>query len=80
MALMVYRLLEKKLQEKYTCSTIIKGLQDLNFYEVKGDGFIPTYTRSDFTDALHDAFGFRTDYEIVTLKQMKNILKITRRQ
>ena len=79
MALMVYRLLEKKLQEKYTCSTIIKGLQDLNFYEVKGDGFIPTYTRSDFTDALHDAFGFRTDYEIVTLKQMKNILKITRR-
>lgn len=79
MALMVYRLLEKKLQEKYTCSTIIKGLQDLNFYEVKGDGFIPTYTRSDFTDALHDAFGFRTDYEIITLKQMKNILKITRR-
>lgn len=79
MALMIYRLLEKKLQEKYTCSTIIKGLQDLNFYEVKGDGFIPTYTRSDFTDALHDAFGFRTDYEIVTLKQMKNILKITKR-
>lgn len=78
MALMLYRLLEKKLDEKFTCSQILSELKDMNFYEVKGDGYIPTYTRTDFTDALHEAFGFHTDYEIVTNKQMKKNLKKTK--
>jgi hypothetical protein len=25
-----------------------------------GEGYVPTYTRTAFTDALHDAFNFRT--------------------
>jgi transposase len=79
-SLMIYRLLEKKLSEKYTCNEIISGLRGMNFYEVKGDGYIPTYTRTDFTDSLHDNFGFRTDYQIVTDKQMKKILKDTKKQ
>lgn len=78
MALMLYRLLEKKLDEKFTCSQILSELKDMNFYEVKGDGYIPTYTRTDFTDALHEVFGFHTDYEIVTNKQMKKNLKKTK--
>ena len=56
-------------------SEIINGLRDMNFLEVKGDGYIPTYTRTDFTDDLHEAFGFRTDYQIVNTRQMK-ILKV----
>lgn len=78
-ALILYRLLEQKLDGKFTCSEIISGLRDMNFYEIPGDGYIPTYTRTDFTDALHEAFGFRTDYEIVTTKQMKKILKSTQK-
>lgn len=78
MALVVYRLLEKKLGEQYTCSEIVQGLRDMNFYEVKGEGFIPTYTRTDFTDSLHDVFGFRTDYQIIPMRQMKNIFKATK--
>lgn len=50
----------------------------MNLHESKGNGYIPSYKRTDFTDDLHDAFGFRTDYEIVTTKQMKNIFKITK--
>jgi len=42
-------------------------------------GYIPTYTRTDFTDALHEAFGFRTDYQIVNTSQMKNIFKETKK-
>ena len=34
-----------------------------------GEGYIPTYTRTDITDALHDAFGFRTDYQITSQKK-----------
>jgi len=77
-ALVVYRLLEKRLGEQYTCSEIVQGLRDMNFYEVKGEGFVPTYTRTDFTDGLHDVFGFRTDYQILPMRQMKNIFKATK--
>jgi transposase len=78
MSLLIYRLLEKKLGEKYTCYEIIDGIRKMNLHESKGNGYIPSYKRTDFTDDLHEAFGFRTDYEIVTLKQMKKILKITK--
>ena len=78
-ALIIYRLLEKKLNEKYTCCEIIKGLKDMNFYEIKGDGYIPTYTRTDFTDALHETFDFHTDYQIVNTSQMKKIFKETKK-
>lgn len=78
-ALIIYRLLEKKLGEKYTCSEIIDGLKDMNFYEERGDGYIPIYTRTDFTDDLHEAFGFRTDYQIIKTNQMKKIFKATKK-
>ncbi len=35
-SLIIYRLLEKMLNEKFTCHEIITGLRDMNFYEVKG--------------------------------------------
>jgi transposase len=78
-ALLICRLLEKKLSEKYTCNEIISGLRNMNFYKVKGEGYIPTYTRTDFTDDLHDKFGFRTDYQIMNMKKMKKIFKETKK-
>jgi transposase len=78
-SLLIYRLLERKLSEKYTCSEIISGLKDMNFYEIKSEGYIPTYTRSDFTDDLHDTFGFRTDYQILSMKKMKKIFNGTKK-
>jgi hypothetical protein len=78
MALVIYRYLEKKLGEKYTCCEIMDGLRNMNFYAIKGEGYIPTYTRTDFTDDLHEAFGFRTDYQIVGTGQIKKIFKTTK--
>jgi transposase len=78
-SLIIYRLLEKKLNDKYTCSEIISELKDMNFKVEKGEGYIPTYTRTDFTDDLHEKYGFRTDYEIVKTNQMKNIFKSTKK-
>jgi len=79
LALTVFRYLEKRLDEKFTSTEIIGQLRDMNFYSVPSEGYIPTYTRTDFTDALHESFGFRTDYEIVTTKQMKKIFKDTKK-
>ena len=41
----------------------------MNFYNVPSEGYIPTYTRTNFTDALHEAFGFWIDYKISSIKQ-----------
>jgi len=78
-SLVIYRLLEKKLKEKFTCPEIIRGLKDMNFLKVDGEGYIPTYTRTDFTDALHETLGFRTDYQIVSEKNMKKIFRDTKK-
>jgi transposase len=78
-ALMLYRTLEKRLDSKYSCSEIIEGLQKMNFLKIDGEGWIPTYTRTSLTDSLHEVFGFRTDSQIVTNKQMKRIFRATRR-
>lgn len=77
-SLLIYRILERKLQYKYSSSAIITELCGMNFLEQEGDGYIPDYTRTDMTDDLHQEFGFRTDYQIVTQKKMKEIFKKTR--
>ena len=79
LALVLYRYLEKYLEEKFTTQEIVTGLREMNFYSIPNEGYIPTYTRTDFTDALHDAFDFRTDYQIVSNKQIKNIFKETKK-
>ncbi|WP_094550510.1 IS1634 family transposase [Petroclostridium xylanilyticum] len=78
-SLIIYRLLEKRLNEEFTCHEIISGLRNMEFYDTQCEGYVPTYTRTDFTDALHDAFGFRTDYQIVSTNMMKKIFKETKK-
>ncbi|MFV0343914.1 MAG: transposase, partial [Anaerocolumna sp.] len=79
-ALIVYRYLEKKLDEKYTCSQILDCLREMNFLKFEGKGYIPTYKRTDLTDALHDAFGFNTSKQIVPINKMRNICAQTKKQ
>lgn len=75
LSLVILRFLEKRLEEKYTSSQIINTLKNMNFIESIGNGYIPTYIRTDLTDDLHDKFDFRTDYEILNNRNLKNILK-----
>lgn len=78
LSLLMYRILEKKLDENFTCHELINTLRDMKMQELDGEGYIPAYTRTAVTDALHDTFGFRTDVEIVTQKNMKKIFKQTK--
>ena len=73
LALLSYRLLEKKLGCNYTCETIIDTLKAMNFAGIEEQGFIPLYKREKITDDLHDICGFRTDYQFITKSQMKTI-------
>jgi transposase len=72
-SLIIYRYLEKRLDNKFTCSRIIDTLREMNFIKHVGKGYQPTYTRTELTDSLHEAFGFSTSKQIVPIKKMKNI-------
>jgi hypothetical protein len=77
LSLTIYRYLEKKLEEKYTVGDIIDTLKNMSLTLKDGD-YIPHYVRTDLTDELHDKFGFRTDYEIISKKNIKKICKLTK--
>lgn len=81
LALFIFRILEKKLDEKYTCERIIKTLREMTMYR-PGEklGYLPSYTRTDLTDALHEVAGFRTDYEILTDINMKRVIRDTKKK
>lgn len=77
-ALMIYRILEKKLGDKYTCEEIIRTLREMDMRKVGEHGYIPSYTRTQMTDSLHENAGFRTDYELITPKSMAGIIRRTK--
>ena len=72
-SLLIYRILENKLNYKYTNNQIIEKLREMEVYEEKGSGYSPAYVRNDLTDNLHELFGFRTDYEIVPYENFRKI-------
>ena len=41
-------------------------------------GYIPSYTRTELTDALHKIFDFRTDHEFITKADMRTLIKNTK--
>lgn len=75
LALVLYRYLEQRTGNKYTCDQLLSTLQGMHMREVLGAGYLPSYTRTAITDDLHEAFGFRTDYQIITSQTMKKLLK-----
>ena len=79
MALMFIRILESKTHNKLTVEELIDVLKNYNFQHFEGSGYIPAYTRNETTDLLHEVFDFRTYYQIVSEKNMKKILKKTKR-
>lgn len=83
LSLLIYRYLEKKTNRggmHFTTREILYTLKNMNFLSVNGEGYIPTYTRTDLTNHLHGSAGFRTDYQIVTKKQMRSIIALTKKR
>lgn len=74
-SLLIYRILESKLNYKYTNNQIIEKLKEMEVYEEKGTGYSPAYVRDDLTDDLHKLFGFRTDYEITNYEKYEKIFQ-----
>jgi len=80
-SLFIFRILEKRLDEEYTCEEITDTLRDM-IVSRPGEklGYIPSYTRTSLTDKLHETAGFRTDYEIINDINMKKVIRATKRK
>ena len=74
-ALLVYRILENQLNDKYTVTEIVNTLSEMKLTDIGEMGYIPSYTRTALTDALHENAGFRTDTQIVKKSKLRSIIK-----
>ena len=80
LALFIFRILERRLDGKYTCGDIIRTLRNMKMYRPEEKlGYYPSYTRTDLTDALHEIAGFRTDYEVFTDAGMRKVIQASRK-
>ena len=77
-ALLVYRILENQLNNKYTVTEIVNTLSEMKLTDIGEMGYIPSYTRTALTDALHENAGFRTDTQIVKKSKLRSIIKSTK--
>ena len=83
LALLLYKYLEKKVNrggKHFTTEEIVDTLRSMDFLSVAGEGYIPTYTRTDLTNNLHGSAGFRTDTQIVTKQMMRSIIAHTKKR
>ena len=83
LALLIYKYLEKKVNrggKHFTTSEIVDTLRGMDFLSIPGEGYVPTYTRTDLTDNLHGSAGFRTDCQIVTRQKMRSIISQTKKR
>ncbi|MDR3186711.1 MAG: transposase [Christensenellaceae bacterium] len=77
-ALIISIILERKLNNEFPCSEIIKTLRSMMFTKVKYAGYVPAYDTTKLTDQLHEQLGFRTDFEIITYKELRTIKNETK--
>ena len=73
-SLLIFRILEKKMNYKYTSSQLLREIRNMDLLELKGYGYIPLNERTDITDDFNNIFNLKTTKEIITYKKIKNIL------
>ena len=80
LALLHFRLLQKELKIHCTTEQLLHVLKGMDFSDIEEQGFQPAYERQEITDALHEVCGFRTDYQFISKRRMKEIQKKSKRR
>lgn len=83
LALLIYKYLEKKVNrggKHFTTEEIVGTLRSMDFLSIPGEGYIPTYTKTDLTNHLHGSASFRTDTQIVPKQKMRSIIAQTKKR
>ena len=80
LALLHFRMLKRALKTPCTTEQLLHVLRSMNFVDIEEQGFKPVYERQRITDELHEVCGFRTDYQLITKRKMKEIQKKSKRR
>lgn len=79
LSLFILRVLEHRMPG-VTTDTLLESLRSMDALKVEGEGYVPTFTRTDVTDKLFEVSGFRLDTQIILLKKLKSINAMTRKR
>jgi transposase len=77
-AMVMYRILEKKTKEQYTVRQLTDTLRSMNVLRIHGEGYIPTFSRTDISDDIQKIFSLELDSEIITTAKMNRNKRISK--
>ena len=75
LSLLIYRILEHKLEEKYTSSEIIETIRNMNSLKIDGLGYKQIYSKSLITDNLCQTFNMNLDQQFISNNNFKKFFK-----
>lgn len=75
LSLLIYRILENTLENKYTTSSTILTLQEMNTLKIEGLGYKQVYANSELANLLCKKFDIKVNEEFIGDKNMKKILR-----
>ena len=78
LALILYRYLEKSLDNKYATQEIISTIKDMNVLKLEGYGYIPAFKKTEIIDELQNKYEIDLSKEIISALKMRNLCKITK--
>ncbi len=79
-ALMVFRILQKRLGPDYTCEEILTALRTFNYYEMYGQGYSYAYEPTPITRSLASSLSQDLNKTYLTAAQMKRIVRQSKRK
>lgn len=74
LSLLIYRILENKLDYKFSISKIISTLQSMNSLKIDGLGYKQIFESSTIVNALCDLLDVQLNTDFISNKNMKKII------
>lgn len=79
-ALMVFRILEKRMENRFTSTQLLEALRSIKHYDQFGQGYSYAYEVTDVSAALSETFNLELDENILTVGKMKKIIKASKKR
>lgn len=76
---LIERIIEMKLGDRYPFADLSDVLREMDMLDIPSEGYIPIYSRNELTDALHEAFSFRTDNQITSGRTIRKLCADTKK-
>ena len=80
MALLVFRILKKLLEEDFTTTEILDTLRNFRHYDLYGQGYSYAFHKTEVTDALTERLGLDFDKTVLSPAKMEKIIRDSKKE